>query len=180
MLAAGAGSIEAVVVQPLIFTKVIKQSNQSVLEIVKRDGIRAFYRGTIPFVSQMIPKYFVRFYTYEGSKNHIGNFAAGFLAGTCESICVICPFENIKTKMQTNPKIYPDVLTSIKVCLEKKGFKGIYSGLSATIARQSINQASNFTTYAYLRRKYPDPRYKANHANGNYIGVSWTNHQQPC
>ena len=156
-IGACAGFVEALLVQPLIFAKVIKQSNGSIMNIIRTDGVTAVYRGTAPFVSQMIPKYFVRFYTYEGTRKHLGSFPAGLIAGAMESIMVICPFENIKTKMQTDAKQYTNISTTLRICFEKRGIGGIYSGLYATIMRQSINQASNFTTYAYLKKKNPNP-----------------------
>ena len=77
----------------------------------------------------------------QGVVSPLNSFMAGLGAGFTEAILVVTPMETIKTKLiQTNQSLISGVIDIFK----KEGIGGFYAGTTATILKQSSNQALRF------------------------------------
>ncbi|XP_019887658.1 mitochondrial ornithine transporter 1 isoform X2 [Ooceraea biroi] len=134
------------------------------LRTLRADGIaRGLYAGTIPAVVANVAENSVLFAAYGGCQKGIahlygvqsvkdlsffGNACAGFLAAFFSSL-TLCPTELIKCKLQamreveqtqtaagksTRPRVGPWHLT--RQILREQGVRGLFTGLSSTIARE--------------------------------------------
>jgi len=150
ILAAPASIIATSLVYPLDTIKVRWQSNNymSFFKTVQKFGLLNYYKGLSPALLQNVGKYSIRFTVFEKLKgdNFFRNVGAGAAAGTIESI-IITPFEVLKTNLQVTKSKNPFVL------FKESGFRSLYRGFGPTCFRQSINQASLFSTYTIIRNK---------------------------
>lgn len=152
-----AGSAEAILTWPTENIKTqmqFKESNKGFIDtsrsIYQKNGFAGFYRGLTPVLSFNIPKVASRFYSFDISKKYLesknikGNMAtisSGLFAGFVESTLVTVPSETIKTKQIKENITIKEVI--------KKG--GLYQGYTATLGRQSLNQASRFLFYQHYK-----------------------------
>jgi len=163
-----AGFIESSCCQPLDVLKTRFQShNQTnisisneIMKIYKKDGIYGFYRGLSAVYLGVIPKNAIRFSTFDFLNQRLQNpVMSGFGAGICEAILVVNPLETCKIRVQSqyhsfltpqnDPKL--SLFQMAKRMMKIEGIKSFYNGLSMTIMRQSMNQASNFYVYFKLK-----------------------------
>ena len=140
---------ESIVMQPIDTIKVLRQSNQPLPQ-----QIQSYYKGFMPFISQMSIKYFLRFSSFELLKsqnnNFYRNFGAGIVSGFTESL-FITPFELIKTNLQTTKNT--SAINVVKDIYKTNGIRGMYRGFTTTFFRQGINQSFNFSIYNKIKEK---------------------------
>ena len=101
----------------------------------------------------------------------------GLFAGACESTFVVTPQETIKTKlvhdmMQEKPQ-YRNLMHGVSTIVKANGFGGIYQGYTATLIKQSSNQAVRFTVYtdtAKFLSKYIETKSACDFIAGGFAG----------
>ncbi|XP_071569207.1 mitochondrial ornithine transporter 1 [Temnothorax nylanderi] len=158
--------LDTVKVKMQTFPSMYKGMVNCFLRTLRTDGIaRGLYAGTIPAVVANVAENSVLFAAYGGCQKAIANLSgvqsvkelssfsnawAGFFAAFFSSL-TLCPTELIKCKLQamreveqmqattgkeksTQPRIGPWSLT--RQILREQGVKGLFTGLSSTIARE--------------------------------------------
>ncbi|KAL2558986.1 Nicotinamide adenine dinucleotide transporter 2 [Forsythia ovata] len=91
------------------------------------------------------------------AKDVIYDASAGAAAGAIAATFV-CPLDVIKTRLQVHglPELHPSrkgsvILTSLQNIVRNEGLKGLYRGLSPTLAALLPNWAVYFTVYGHLK-----------------------------
>ena len=163
-----AGFIETSICHPLDTLKTRSQNsrgNRGIMEtfhgVYKKEGVRGFYHGLSSVYMGVIPKNAVRFSSFEFYKEKTGGalLLSGILAGATEAVLVVQPTDVIKIRIQSqfssmvdpNPSKKHGFTKTVVKIFREEGVLGFYRGVFFTVARQSINQGSNFFTFHSLR-----------------------------
>jgi len=171
------GVFEAVTLQPLDCLKTRLQlaqgkSNTNVISVAihmfKNEGPLAFYKGLTPFCTHLVTKYSVRWWFNEfyrglladknGKVSTFGGLLAGLGSGITEAICIVTPFEVIKTRLQqqkgsnTENLKYKSALHCAQTMIKEEGPTALWKGNVPTMWRQGINQLFLFGSYDYLKK----------------------------
>lgn len=134
---------------------------------LKNEGIRPMYTGAGVFCLSNASKSAVRFATFDmvrgslpsnattGRPTPLSNMIAGACAGIAESITVLTPGENIKTKLidgRANQIANGTLSTGqlVSRILAVEGIRGLYRGVVPVAMKQSANSVVRFTSYQYL------------------------------
>ncbi|KAF7636418.1 hypothetical protein Mgra_00004204, partial [Meloidogyne graminicola] len=139
-----------------------------VKQTYRSHGFFGFYRGLSVLLYGSIPKSSVRFGAFESLKGRAvdehGNLSpllrlgCGLGAGISEAILAVTPMETVKVKFihdQTLEKPrYRGFVHGLGVIVKTEGFKGLYQGLTATMAKQGSNQAIRFFVMETLKDWY--------------------------
>ena len=169
-----AGLVESTLCHPLDTLKTRIQNLPSTTDglvgnirrIYARDGVTGFYRGLGAVYLGVLPKNAVRFATFDTLHHHLSlpAFTAGFLTGATEAIVVVNPTDVIKTRIQGRYHSFMEplsrstslppstILDTIRSIWKTEGIAGFYRGMIFTVMRQSINQASNFAVFHWIRK----------------------------
>ncbi|CAF3270876.1 unnamed protein product [Rotaria socialis] len=143
--------------------------------IFNKDGIRGFYAGTTPALLANVAENGVLFMAYgqcqniicklNNKDNHeqltsLENMAAGSLAATFASF-VLCPTELVKCRIQTMHEMQSNtenqmrkLISPIDVTrniIRTEGTRGLFRGLTATLARECPGYGFFFGTYEFTR-----------------------------
>ena len=142
------------------------------VDIVKKEGPLALYKGLGAVVTGIIPKMAIRFTSFEWYKQLLRNketgvisgqglFFAGLSAGVTEAVLVVTPMEVVKIRLQAQnhsmadpldvPK-YRNAAHALYTVVREEGIGALYRGVSLTALRQGSNQAVNFTAYTYFKQ----------------------------
>ncbi|KAG1085809.1 hypothetical protein G6F42_021243 [Rhizopus arrhizus] len=118
----------------------------------------AFYRGTIPVLCIVGPRISLQymglafykpiFEKFE-EKNILPAHSSAGLAGVCtgitQAVTLVTPLEMIKVRQQTEMVLskgqkrkYHGLINTASIIVRQEGFAALYSGLMATVARQSL------------------------------------------
>lgn len=125
---------------------------------VKNQGFLSVYRGLDAILAGSIPKSAIRFGVFDATNQAFkkagmvgGGFNAlsGFVAGTIEAVVAVTPLETIKTKLISGNV---GMIVGIKQVIAAEGIGGLYKGLTATILKQSSNQALRFFWFGEYKR----------------------------
>lgn len=167
-----AGSVQTLIGHPFDTIKTRMQLNNIssknvIKDIVKNEGIKALYKGSItPLLSGCIQNgilFTSENFLHKYSKN---NFLTGFIAGSLSSF-VISPAELIKCHIQNNKSRHIK-LNEVKSLLNEKRIN-LYCGLTSTLLRDSFGLGVYFGTYNLLQKNKNNPL-----LNGGISGVlSW-------
>jgi len=126
------------------------------------------YRGLSPLLFFSVPKAAVRFAGFEGAATVINKegkkmttqqaLLCGVIAGALEATFVVTPQETIKVKFihdqnRAQPK-YRGLIHGCTSIYRELGFKGVYAGYIATLAKQSSNQMIRFGIVISLKNWY--------------------------
>lgn len=139
-----------------------------VKQTVRSHGFFGLYRGLSGLLYWSIPKSSFRFGTFEFLKSHSvdekGNLApimrllCGLGAGLSEAIFAVTPMETVKVKFIHDQTLaqprYKGFLHGIGVIVRTEGIKGLYQGVTATMAKQGSNQAIRFFVMETLKDWY--------------------------
>uniref|UniRef100_F1L9C5 Citrate transport protein n=1 Tax=Ascaris suum TaxID=6253 RepID=F1L9C5_ASCSU len=139
-----------------------------VKKTVRTKGFFGLYRGLSVLIYGSIPKSGFRFGTFEFLKGHAvderGNLApimrmlCGLGAGLSEAVFAVTPMETIKVKFvndQMLPKPrYKGFIKGLSMIVREEGFRGLYQGVTATMAKQGSNQAIRFFVMETLKDWY--------------------------
>lgn len=152
-----AGFIESTLVtvpSETIKTKLIKNSNLTVRDVIKMEGIRGLYQGYIPTLGRQSLNQASRFLFYQHYKDMIikknGKFSGvhSFLGGVGAgvfSVGISTPMDVVKTQMQEGkPMNISEIFKDIYI---KNGVKGFWRGSLARLLRVAPGQGVMFLTY---------------------------------
>ncbi|KAL7752194.1 Mitochondrial succinate-fumarate transporter [Sorochytrium milnesiophthora] len=143
------------------------------VQIVKKEGFPALYKGLGAVVTGIVPKMAIRyssvnFYMKQladketGKTSTMGTFFAGLGAGVTESVLVVTPMEVVKIRLQAQRHSLSDPLDvpkyrspghAVYTIVREEGFGALYKGVALTCLRQATNQAANFTAYNWLKTR---------------------------
>eukprot|EP00899_Mesostigma_viride_P020114 jgi/Mesvir1/28103/Mv04687-RA.1 len=140
---------------------------QAMRTIVREEGIRALWKGTIPGQLMTIPYTATQFAMLEefrkladstgASQNErlapLLPFAAGAFAGASATL-VSYPLDLVRTQMaaQGEPKRYPTMIAVATNVVKRSGFQGLYSGLLPTFLEIIPYAAVQFGSYDMLKK----------------------------
>jgi solute carrier family 25 citrate transporter 1 len=88
-----------------------------------------------------------------GKPTVTGNLLAGMFAGVAESVVVLTPGENLKTRLiddRATAHIYRSSTHAIRTVLRIEGVLSFYRGVWPVTLKQSSNAMVRFTSYNYL------------------------------
>ena len=172
-----AGLVESSICHPLDTVKTRIQNLPSgsvglfgnIHRIYTKEGIAGFYRGLDAVYLGVIPKNAVRFAAFDTLHHQLGwnTLTAGFLTGAIEAVMVVNPTDVVKTRVQgrfhsfmepqtTTTSTASNLVDTIRSIWKTEGIGGFYRGVVFTVMRQSINQASNFAVFHWIRKNFGD------------------------
>ncbi|VDN31364.1 unnamed protein product [Gongylonema pulchrum] len=139
-----------------------------VKKTVQTKGFFGLYRGLSILIYGSIPKSAFRFGTFETLKGYAvgpdGNLApmwrlmCGLGAGLSEAVFAVTPMETVKVKFihdqQLEKPKFKGFLHGLRTIVRTEGFKGLYQGVTATMAKQGSNQAIRFFVMETLKDWY--------------------------
>ncbi|TKR64549.1 hypothetical protein L596_025061 [Steinernema carpocapsae] len=141
-----------------------------VVKTYKGHGFFGFYRGLSVLLYGSIPKSSFRFGTFEflkskacdekGNLTPLMRLACGLGAGLSEAVFAVTPMETVKVKFIHDQTLaqprFKGFLHGLGVIVKTDGFKGLYQGVTATMAKQGSNQAIRFFVMETLKDWYRD------------------------
>ncbi|ETS86963.1 hypothetical protein PFICI_00791 [Pestalotiopsis fici W106-1] len=168
-----AGGAESLITYPTEYVKTRRQllhagAPESSLRIlttaIRTHDFGTVYTGAGAFCISNSLKSGVRFLTFDtvrdrlpkhaetGKPTAISTMMAGVAAGVAESITVVTPGENIKTKMIQERARYNDTSAGrvIREILRTNGLQGLYRGVSPVMMKQGANAFTRFTSYSAI------------------------------
>uniref|UniRef100_A0A0R3RGZ9 Mitochondrial ornithine transporter 1 n=1 Tax=Elaeophora elaphi TaxID=1147741 RepID=A0A0R3RGZ9_9BILA len=187
-LAAGTvgGIVNVAAGQPLDTVKVKMQTFPTLYpkgvlcfkSILRIDGIRGLYAGTMPALAANVAENAILFTAY-GYCRKVVAFCVGqskledmtpvenALSGSLASVfaaMVICPTELVKCKLQAQQEAFPGIQsTPFSICrnmYRKDGLRAFYTGLLSTLCRETVGYFLFFGAYE-LSRFYLTPEGKS-------------------
>lgn len=181
-LAGGFGGICAVLVgHPFDLVKVRLQTSAAgqysgTLDVVKRtiatDGARGLYRGVGAPLAGVTPMFAISFWGYDLGQRIVSGItktegkmsiseisAAGFISAI-PTTAVAAPFERVKVilqlqgqgKIPEGGKHFNGAFDVVKHLYKEGGFRSVFKGSAATLARDGPGSALYFATYEYLKK----------------------------
>ena len=152
-----AGFVESTLVtvpSETIKTKMIKNSNLSIKNVIKNEGIQGLYQGYTPTLLRQSLNQSSRFLFYQHYKDYItkkekkfspfNSLQGGVFAGIF-SVIVSSPADVIKTQMQEGKK--ERMISIIKRIYSDFGLTGFWRGSLARMLRVAPGQGVMFFTY---------------------------------
>ena len=138
----------------------------TLVNTIKHSGARPIYTGTGAFCVSNSSKAAVRFTTFDlvrsrrlprdeltGKTTASGAMLAGLYAGIAESVTVLTPGENLKTKLIDScggTAAYNTTGQALSLMLTEGGIRGLYRGVVPVSLKQSANAVVRFTSYSYF------------------------------
>jgi len=129
------------------------------IQIVKKEGVLAFWRGNATNVIRIAPYSAIGFFTFERLKSVFKKdkpdsawmrIVAGGMAGGCASTATY-PLDLIRTRLtlqgQTTLVKYNGILHALTSVAKTEGIIALYKGIGTTLAGIIPYNAINFTTY---------------------------------
>ncbi|KHJ33687.1 putative solute carrier family 25 member 38 [Erysiphe necator] len=178
-----ARSFAGFMLMPMTIIKVRFESNlytyKSILgagiDILKTEGCKGFFAGVGATTARDAPYagIYVLFYeqfkkklcnltlqfpitkssiNMNGPKSASVNFASGMIAAGFAT-ALTNPFDAIKTRIQLQPKVYPNVFYAAKKIMREEGPKPFFNGLGLRIARKALSSALAWTLYEEVIRR---------------------------
>uniref|UniRef100_A0A915NGX5 Mitochondrial 2-oxodicarboxylate carrier n=1 Tax=Meloidogyne floridensis TaxID=298350 RepID=A0A915NGX5_9BILA len=134
-------------------------------QIIKKEGPLGFYKGILPPILAETPKRAIKFATFDQYKSlleplqefqvplYARNSLAGLMSGITEAVSfVICPFEAVKVRLQSEMNVsltqQKSAATMAGEIIKTNGLgtNGLYLGLGATLWRHAPTQQSSSQT----------------------------------
>ena len=141
--------------------------------ILREEGARAMWAGTVPALFLWVPYTAIQFTVLNAFKDAAEewerarpgstrgvpvSFIGGALAGSAATVATY-PFDVIRTLLasQGHPKVYRGVLDAAAGVARERGVaRGLYAGVSVTLAEIVPASAVQFGSYAALKTRFPD------------------------
>ena len=141
--------------------------------ILREEGARAMWAGTVPALFLWVPYTAIQFTVLNAFKDAAEewerarpgstrgvpvSFIGGALAGSVATVATY-PFDVIRTLLasQGHPKVYGGVLDAAAGVARERGVaRGLYAGVSVTLAEIVPASAVQFGSYAALKTRFPD------------------------
>ena len=145
---------------------------QATQTIIREEGARAMWAGTIPALFLWVPYTAIQFTVLskfkdaatEFERRHPGStqsvpvsFLGGAVAGSAATVATY-PFDVIRTLLasQGHPKVYNTILDAARGVVRDRGVaKGLFAGVSVTLAEIVPASAVQFGSYATLKTQLP-------------------------
>lgn len=141
------------------------------VEACRTSGIKALYGGAGVFCASNAAKSGIRFLTFDLVKDRLprdpetgkhtatSSMLAGIAAGVAESVTVVTPGENLKTKMvedRAGARQFNSATAVVRGILAKDGPAGLFRGVVPVTMKQGSNALVRFTSYhAFLDATQP-------------------------
>jgi len=138
----------------------------SLVEMVRKEGWRGFFKGNGTNVIRIAPYSAIQFLSYEKYKKlltgedriHLTpteNLLAGGMAGVTSLLCTY-PLDLIRSRLtiQTTETKYTGIRDAFRTVIKEEGYKGIYKGMFTSILGVAPYVAINFTTYETLKQRF--------------------------
>jgi solute carrier family 25 citrate transporter 1 len=190
-----AGAMEAVISYPTEYIKTQLQlfpgkglsPVQCARETVAANGLLGLYRGLPALLWFSVPKVSSRFFAFEtlseaarsangGKLTTVMTLLCGMGAGTCEAIVAVTPMDTIKTRLIHDQltrapaeRKYRGFFHGVRTIVGEQGLGGVYKGLTATILKQSSNQAIRWVVFLNVKQWFAGPG-----GDVNKLGVAHT------
>lgn len=134
---------------------------QALTTIVREEGIKGLWRGTLPGQLLTVPYTAVQFVTLQqvryfahqsGISDAMGgkslSFVSGAMAGAAATIAAY-PFDILRTTLaaQGEPKVYHSMMQAARGVVQQHGFRGLYRGLNITLLEIIPYAALQFGLY---------------------------------
>ncbi|KAL1543055.1 mitochondrial thiamine diphosphate carrier 2-like [Salvia divinorum] len=141
---------------------------QATKDIFREEGWPGFWRGNVPALLMVMPYTAIQFTVLHKlksfvsgsskSEDHINispylSYVSGALAG-CAATVGSYPFDLIRTLLasQGEPKVYPNMRAAVSDILQRRGFRGLYAGLTPTLIEIVPYAGLQFGTYDTFKR----------------------------
>ncbi|KAK2599443.1 hypothetical protein N8I77_011197 [Diaporthe amygdali] len=169
---AAAGGVESLITYPTEYAKTRRQLLQSprstftiVVEACRTSGIRALYSGAGAFCASNAAKSGIRFLTFDLVKDRLprdpetgkhtatSSMLAGVAAGIAESVTVVTPGENLKTKTvedRAGARQFKTTAAVVRGIVAKDGLMGLFRGVVPVMMKQASNALVRFSSYQAL------------------------------
>ncbi|XP_029903853.1 calcium-binding mitochondrial carrier protein SCaMC-1-like [Myripristis murdjan] len=136
-------------------------------KILKREGVKAFYKGYVPNMLGIIPYAGIELTVYESLKNfwlshyakdtaNPGSFVllgCGTISSTCGQLASY-PLALVRTRMQTQASVEGSEQLPmgrlVKKILEKEGFFGLYRGILLNLMKVIAAVSISYVVYEYM------------------------------
>ncbi|OJJ06297.1 hypothetical protein ASPVEDRAFT_55965 [Aspergillus versicolor CBS 583.65] len=127
-------------------------------ELIEKDGIGAFWRGTVPVVGKQAVNSTVRFTTFgvlqgevakrwpEAAGNMSTTLAMGTLSGIVTAYCSM-PFDNIKTRIQSAGHTHIGMFDCAADMARREGLRTFWRGTTPRLMRLMLSSSITFTVY---------------------------------
>ncbi|KAJ9150257.1 hypothetical protein NKR23_g3671 [Pleurostoma richardsiae] len=164
-----AGGVESLVTYPTEYIKTRKQLLRTpvpalriLVDAVRQSGPGVLYTGAGAFCLSNACKSGVRFFTFDavrtrlpgdpgtGKPTKAANMLAGIAAGVAESVTVVTPGENIKTKIVEDGagrRQFRSTSHAIRTIVRDRGLAGLFRGVVPVTMKQGSNALVRFTSY---------------------------------
>ncbi|KAG6435428.1 hypothetical protein SASPL_100301 [Salvia splendens] len=127
-----------------------------------------FWRGNVPALLMVMPYTAIQFTVLHKLKSFVSgssksgdhinispylSYVSGALAG-CAATVGSYPFDLIRTLLasQGEPKVYPNMRAAVSDILQRRGFRGLYAGLTPTLIEIVPYAGLQFGTYDTFKR----------------------------
>lgn len=151
-------------------TGVYKTTAECLRGTVAKDGLLGFYRGVMPPLLGVTPMFAVSFWGYDMGKKLVASYTgkkvedftiaeistAGFISAI-PTTGVAAPFERVKVMMQVQSGAKSSMASVVAEMYRTGGFRSIFKGLAATLARDGPGSALYFATYEYVKQALSSP-----------------------
>lgn len=150
-----AGSIAKTSIAPLERTKILFQvsnkpfslnlARKKLIDIYKKEGFRALYRGNSATILRVIPYSAIQFASFRGYSrvvmtdkytplSPLQRFFAGAMAGATATVCTY-PFDFLRTRMATREGIgtYKNIVEAAQTIVKKERVLVLYTGMNAAL-----------------------------------------------
>lgn len=135
----------------------------TVIEIVKREGVLALWKGNSMMMLRIFPYASIQFFAFERFRNfytglfgewHVNNLISGSSAGIA-AVLVTYPMDMVRARLAfqiTGEHVYNGIADAFATIYAKEGgVRGFYRGISATLAGMIPYAGFSFYTFETLK-----------------------------
>lgn len=165
------GIVAVLVCQPLdvIRTRLVWQENfvyrgmfHAILQMIKENGIRTFYKGVVPALAMVYPYAGFHFAFYGFFRNSfkklsgqdvpgkISQLVCGAASGVCSKL-ILLPTDNVKKRLQVagfqGNTTFCGVYDCFRSVVKEQGYSALYRGASAALIKSGVVAGITFFTY---------------------------------
>ncbi|ORZ33829.1 mitochondrial carrier domain-containing protein [Catenaria anguillulae PL171] len=125
-------------------------------DIVTTSGVRGLFAGFGATAARDVPYAGIYVVLYEqmkgwtegimGGEGAKANMSAGVMAGTLAT-AVTQPFDLVKTRVQVDPRQYPNSLVATRKVFATEGLSGFFKGMTPRLLRKPLHAAITWTVY---------------------------------
>jgi len=155
-------------IKPVIGAYHYKGLANAVATILKNEGIKGFWRGNLIAEGYWICGLGVQFTVFEFAKATIQkevlkgapltptwSFVAGAAAGL--SVIMTCyPLDLLRTRFaaQSEPKVYPTIVSGVNAIWAREGWRGFYSGVCPAVVKYIPYIGIQFSAYNSIKTHF--------------------------